>query len=69
VTGRWEDRINPLHGTIGGDVTPDGFLVLMSGELFDAKMTVTTSPCRQTITIVLEAGLPVRSLSADLRKW
>ena len=68
VTGRWEDKINPLHGTISGNVTPDGFLILMSGELFDAKMTVITSPCRQTITIVLEEGLPVKSLSADLRK-
>jgi hypothetical protein len=68
VTGRWEDKINPLHGTISGDVTPDGFLILLSGELFDAKMTVVSTPCRQTITIVLEAGLPVKSLSADLRK-
>jgi hypothetical protein len=68
VTGRWQDKINPLHGTVSGTVTPDGFLIFLSGELFDAKMTVVSSPCQQSITIILEEGLPVKRLSADLRK-
>ena len=68
VTGRWQDKINPLFGTVSGNVTPDGFLILLSGELFDAKMTVVSSQCRQSITLVLEEGLPVKRLSADLRK-
>lgn len=68
VTGMWQDKINPLHGTVSGTVTPDGFLIFLSGELFDAKMTVVSSPCQQSITIILEEGLPVKRLSADLRK-
>jgi hypothetical protein len=68
VSGKWEDRINSLHGTVNGSVTPDGFLILLSGELFDAKMTVMGSACQQTMSIVLEAGLPVKSISAALRK-
>ena len=68
VSGKWEDRINSLHGTVSGSVTPDGFLILLSGELFDAKMTVVSSACQQTMSIVLEEGLPVKSISAALRK-
>jgi hypothetical protein len=68
VTGQWQDKINPLYGTVSGTVTPDGFLIFLSGELFDAKMTVVGSRCQQSITIILEEGLPVKRLSADLRK-
>jgi hypothetical protein len=68
VTGKWEDKINSLHGTVSGSVNPDGFLILLSGELFDAKMTVASSPCQQTMSIILEEGLPVKSISAALRK-
>ena len=68
VSGKWEDKVNSLHGTVSGSVSADGFLILLSGELFDAKMTVASSPCQQTMSIILEAGLPVKSISALLRK-
>jgi hypothetical protein len=68
VSGKWEDKINSLHGTISGSVNPDGFLILLSGELFDAMMAVISSVCQQTLSIILEEGLPVKSISAALRK-
>jgi hypothetical protein len=68
ITGRWQDKINNLDGTVSGTVKPDGFDILLSGNFFDAKMTVASSPCQQSITIVIEEGLPIRKISAVLKK-
>jgi hypothetical protein len=35
VTGLWQDKFNSLHGTVSGTITSDGFLIFLSGELFD----------------------------------
>ena len=53
---------------VNGTVKPNGFDILLSGNFFDAKMTVTTAPCQQSITIIFEEGLPVKKISAVLKK-
>jgi hypothetical protein len=68
ITGRWQDKINNLDGKVSGTVKPDGFDILLSGNFFDAKMTVANAPCQQSITIVLEEGLPVKKITAVLKK-
>ena len=68
VTGRWQDNINSIDGTVSGRMTPDGFLISLSGEFFNAKMTVVSSPCQQSVTIVPEEGSPIKKLSAALKK-
>jgi hypothetical protein len=68
ITGRWQDKVNNLDGIVNGLVKPDGFHILLSGNFFDAKMTVASSRCQQAVTIVLEEGLPVKKISAVLRK-
>jgi hypothetical protein len=68
ITGRWQDKINNLDGIVNGTVKPDGFDITLSGNFFDAKMTVATSPCQQSITILLEEGLPVKKISGVLKK-
>ena len=68
ITGRWQDKVNNLDGIINGAVRADGFDILLSGNFFDAKMTVVNSPCQQTLTIVFEEGLPIKTLSALLKK-
>jgi hypothetical protein len=68
ITGRWQDKINNIDGIVNGTVKPDGFDIMLSGNFFDAKMTVATAPCQQSITIVLEEGLPVKKVSAVLKK-
>jgi hypothetical protein len=68
VTGRWQEKVNSLDGTVSGKVTSHGFFILLSGKFFDAKMTVVSSPCQQSITIVPEEGAPLKKLSAVLRK-
>ena len=59
----------PAAGKItGSTVRADGFDILRSGNVFDSKMTVVNSPCQQSLTIVLEEGLPVKKLVATLKK-
>jgi hypothetical protein len=68
ITGRWQDKVNNWDGIVNGTVRADGFDILLSGNFFDAKMTVLNSPCQQSLTIVLEEGLPVKKLVATLKK-
>jgi hypothetical protein len=68
ITGRWQDKINNLDGTVSGTVKPDGFDIILSGNFFDAKMTVANGPCQQSVNIVVEEGLPVKRISAVLKK-
>jgi hypothetical protein len=68
VTGRWVDNINSLNGAVSGTVTSNGFDILLSGKLFNAKMHVASLPCQQSVTIVPEQGTPIKKLSAVLRK-
>jgi hypothetical protein len=68
ITGRWQDKVNNLDGIVNGTVKPDGFDILLSGDFFDAKMTIASTTCQQTFSIVLEEGLPVKRISAVLKK-
>lgn len=68
VTGRWEDKINSLAGIVRGDVTRDGFEVLLGGRFFQAKMAVAGSECAQKVTVSPQRSSYFRELSAALRK-
>ena len=68
ITGRWQDKVNNLDGIINGTVKPDGFDILLTGDFFDAKMTIARTSCQQSITIEFEGGLPVKRVSAVLKK-
>ena len=68
ITGRWQDNINPINGTIDGAVTSDGFEILLGGKFFNAKMTVLTLPCEQSVTIVPDRPVYMRELAAVLKK-
>ena len=68
VTGRWEDRINSLTGTVRGIVTDSGFEVMLDGRFFAAKMAVAGSMCEQLVIVSPERSVYFRELSAELRK-
>ena len=68
VTGRWEDKINSLGGIVRGDVTADGFEVLLGGQFFQARMAVAGSECAQQVTVSPQRSSYFRELSAALRK-
>lgn len=68
VTGRWEDKINSLEGTVSGIVTNDGFDVMLGGRFFAARMAVAGSSCEQIVKVSPERSVYFRELSAELRK-
>lgn len=51
-----------------GDVTANGFEVLLGGQFFQAKMAVAGSECAQQVTVSPQRSSYFRQLSADLRK-
>jgi hypothetical protein len=68
VSGRWEDKINSVGGIVRGDVTADGFEVMLGGQYFQAKMAVAGSECAQQVKVSPQRSSFFRELSADLRK-
>jgi hypothetical protein len=68
ITGRWMDNIYSLTGTVTGAMTKEGFVILLSGEFFNAKMTVISSRCEQSVTVVPERNEQMREMAAVLRK-
>lgn len=68
VSGRWEDKINSLGGIVRGDVTENGFEVMLGGQFFQAKMAVAGSECAQQVTVSPQHSSYFRQLSADLHK-
>jgi len=68
VSGRWEDEINSIDGTVRGDVTEDGFEVMLGGRFFAAKMAVAGSACEQQVTVSPRRSAYFRELSAALKK-
>jgi hypothetical protein len=68
VSGRWEDKINSLTGSVSGNVTGDGFNIQLSGQFFKAKMIVVSSECTQSVTVTPAKADYIRELSASLKR-
>ena len=69
VTGQWEDKINSLAGDVLGEVTEDGFDVMLGGAFFSARMAVVAgSQCAQEVTVSPHRSSYFRQLQASLRK-
>lgn len=67
LTGEWEERTHSAKGNVLGRVTDDGFRLSVKGETFSANMIVTSSRCKQQISISPK-GLNVARISIGLRK-
>ncbi len=68
ITGRWSDNIYSLNGTVSGALTNDGFSVQLSGQFFEARMTVVSTRCEQLVTVIPDQATQMKELSAVLRK-
>ena len=68
VTGRWQDKINEIDGTVAGIVTADGFEVQLSGRFFQAKMAVAGQGCDQSVKVMPQKSDVFRELAATLKK-
>jgi hypothetical protein len=68
VSGHWADNVHSLKGTVSGKVTDKGFDVFLSGQFFEAKMTVVSTRCEQLVKVVPDKGDYIRELAAVLRR-
>lgn len=68
VTGRWEDKINEVEGTLAGAVTADGFEVQLTGRYFQATMQVAGEGCNQSVKVMPTQSDMFRELAATLKK-
>lgn len=68
VTGVWADNVYSLNGTVTGIVTAKGFDILLRGQFFQAKMTVVSSDCQQSVKVVPDRADYMRELAAVLKK-
>lgn len=68
ITGRWQDNIYSLDGTVRGTTTPDGMTLMLEGRFFQAELIVVSSGCQQTVRVVPRDTSSMKEIAADLRK-
>lgn len=68
VTGVWEDNVYSLSGTVKGRVTDKGFDIWLLSAFFQARMTVATSACEQSVKLVPEGVESMKEMAAVLTK-
>jgi hypothetical protein len=68
VTGRWQDKINEVEGTVAGNVTATGFEVRLDGRYFQATMAVAGQGCDQSVKVMPQKSSVFRELAATLKK-
>lgn len=68
VTGRWVDNVYALDGDVQGSMTKDGFNVLLTGQFFQARMSVASNGCDQSVDVQPVRTDVVRAVSAQLKR-
>lgn len=67
VSGAWEERRWSATGSVAGRMTGDGFNLSIQGDNFSAAMAVSTSSCKQSISI-MPRGVDISKISIGLGK-
>ena len=68
VTGVWADNVYSISGTLQGKVTDKGFIVQLKSMFFDARLSVVSSDCQQTVRVVPDDPGVMKELAATLKK-
>ena len=68
VTGVWADNVYSLSGTVKGRVTDKGFDIWLLSSFFQARMTVATSACEQSVKLVPEGVESMKEIAAVLTR-
>jgi hypothetical protein len=68
VTGVWADNVYSISGTLQGKVTDKGFIVQLNSTFFDARMSVVSSNCQQTVRLIPDDPGIMKELAATLKK-
>lgn len=67
VTGQWEERQYAQTGAVSGRMTSHGFNLLISGPQFTAALQLTSTACKQSLSITPK-GFDISRISIGLAK-
>ena len=67
LSGEWEEKTYAAIGSVAGRFTGNGFNVSIKGDTFSAAMAVTTTNCKQSISIT-PTGFEISRISIGLDK-
>jgi hypothetical protein len=69
VTGKWQDNVYSLNGTVSGIVKDGGLDLLLASQFFQAKLTVvSSSPCEQSVKVVPDDTSEMKEMAAVLKR-
>ena len=68
ITGQWTEKINSFTGSVAGNVTSDGFDVILQSEFLVAQMSVKSADCQQSVKVALDRDDTIKELALVLRK-
>lgn len=68
VTGVWTENTHALTGTVRGTITEKGFDIKLSGQFFQASMTVVSTDCQQSVKLIPARSDLMKELTAALKK-
>jgi hypothetical protein len=67
MTGDWEEKTYAAIGSVKGKTTTDGFNLDIKGDKFTAVLAVTSTNCKQSVTIT-PTGLDIAKIAISLGK-
>jgi hypothetical protein len=67
LTGEWEEKTYSALGSVTGKTTSDGFNLAIKGDTFTAVLAVTSTNCKQSVTITPQ-GLDIAKIAITLGK-
>jgi hypothetical protein len=68
VTGKWQDNVSSLAGTVRGTTKDGGFDLVLDSSYFQAKMLVVSSGCEQSVKLVPSDTSDMKEMAATLRR-
>lgn len=67
LSGEWEEKTYSAIGSVSGKTTSDGFNLAITGDKFTAVLAVTSTNCKQSVTIT-PIGLEIAKIAISLGK-
>lgn len=68
VTGKWEDKVYSLNGTVSGTMKEGGYDLVLDSQFFRAKMVVVGSSCEQSVKLVPGDTSEMKEMAAVLKR-
>jgi hypothetical protein len=68
VTGKWQDSVSSLAGTVRGTTKDGGFDLVLDSSYFQAKMLVVSTGCEQSVKLVPADTSDMKEMAVTLHR-